>query len=396
MTGAPGDSYRFEDCELRPDRRELVREGSVQPVEPQVFDLILLLVRSAGRLVSHDELIEAIWGGRIVSDSAISARISAARAAIGDDGAGQRLIRTVPRRGFRFVGELAPEARTPPARAGDEQHVRFCRSRDGVGIAYATTGAGPPLVKVGHWLTHLEHDWASPLWRPFLGRLGQSFALTRYDQRGNGLSDWDVADFDLERFVDDLEAVVTAAGLGRFALYGTSQGAPIGVAFAVRHPEMVSHLVLHGGYVQGRLRRSDPAERASGEALLTLVRHGWGRPGSAFLTSFAANFVPEGSKEQIDSLAELQRLTTSASNAATLREAVDRFDVGDLLERVASPALVIHAREDGVHPFEQGRRLAAGIAGAEFVTLESRNHVLVPQELAWDDFFARVEGFLAS
>ena len=165
MTDEPGERYRFERCELRPDRREFLRDGVVQPVEPQVFDLLLLLLRAAGRLVSHDELVAAIWNGRIVSDSAISARISAARTAIGDDGSGQRLIRTVPRRGFRFVGEVVTGTdAAPPAPA--EQHVRFCHSRDGTSIAYATTGDGPALVKVGHWLTHLEHDFASPIWRP--------------------------------------------------------------------------------------------------------------------------------------------------------------------------------------------------------------------------------------
>jgi pimeloyl-ACP methyl ester carboxylesterase len=273
------------------------------------------------------------------------------------------------------------------------QRVAFCRSCDGTRIAYATSGTGFPMVKAGHWLTHLEHDWHSPLWRPLLGRLGQHFALLRYDQRGNGLSDWSVGDFGLERFVEDLEAAVDAAGLGRFALYGTSQGVPIALAYARRHPGRLSHLVLHGGFVKGRLVRSG-ADREQGLALLTLIRHGWGKANSPFIKAFATLFIPEGSREQIESLADLQRLTTSADNAAALRWAIDHFDVTDLLDGIETPTLVIHANDDGVQPLEQGRELASQIPRAEFLLLESRNHVIVPQEPAWPVLFDGIERFI--
>jgi DNA-binding winged helix-turn-helix (wHTH) protein len=245
-------------------------------VEPQVFDLLCLLAREANRVVSHDELIAEIWGGRIVSDSAISARISAARTAIGDDGASQRYIRTVPRRGFRFVcavDEIGMERNSGSAATDTvEQQVRFTRSSDGTNIAYAETGSGYPLVKAGHWLTHLEYDWHSPIWRPLLDQLSRDFRIVRYDQRGNGLSDWDPLEYSLECFVDDLAAVVDAAALKCFALYGTSQGAAVAVAYACRFPERVSHLILQGGYEAGRLLRSSAGERSEGEALMTLVR----------------------------------------------------------------------------------------------------------------------------
>src|SRR5690606_34106709 len=193
-----------------------------------------------------------VWNGRIVSDSAISARISAARQVLGDDGRRQQWIRTVQRRGFRFVGPAETLGDAKADAAPQHHHrVAFCRSGDGTRLAYATSGDGYPLVKAGHWLTHLEKDWNSPLWRPFLDRLNESFHVVRYDQRGNGLSQWDVADFSLERFVEDLEAVVAASGLDRFALYGTSQGAPAAVAYAARHPDRVSRLILHGGYEKG-------------------------------------------------------------------------------------------------------------------------------------------------
>lgn len=393
--------YRFGSFELVEERRELRAAGEPRAVEPQVFDLLCLLVQARDRVVAHDELIARIWNRRIVSDAAISARISAARAAIDDDGKRQVWIRTVPRRGFRFVGDVTTDAAgsaapaapvRPEARHG--QRIAFARSRDGTRIAYAVSGAGYPLVKAGHWLTHLEHDWQSPIWAPQLERLGRRFRLVRYDQRGNGLSDWQLGALSLDRFVDDLEAVVDAAGLERFALYGASQGAPIAIAFACRHPGRVSHLVLQGGFERGRLLRMSDGERAQAEAILTLMRHGWGRPGNAFIDAFAAMFIPDGTREQVDSLVELQHRTTSPENAVALRTAIDRFDVGDLVERVRVPTLVLHARDDAVQPIDQGRQLASRIPGAEFAMLDSRNHVLLPQEKDWPRLFERLERFV--
>ena len=389
--------YRFGPFELVEETRELRADGQPRAVEPQVFDLLRFLIQARDRVVSQDELIQAVWNRRIVSDAAISARISAARAAVDDDGRRQEWIRTVPRRGFRFVGAVtAPDASDVPPKVTRqrEQRIGFCRSRDGTRIAYAESGGGPPLVKAGHWLTHLEHDWQSPVWAPHLERLGRNFRLVRYDQRGNGLSDWDIGPLSLECFVDDLEAVVDAAGLERFALFGSSQGVPIAIAFACRHPERVSRLVLYGGFEQGRLLRMKESERAQAEAILTLMRHGWGRPGSAFIDAFAALFIPDGNREQIDSLVDLQRRTTSPDNAVALRMAVDRFDVSDQLERVAAPTLVIHAQHDSVQPLDQGRQLASRIPGAEFVLLDSRNHILLPEEKDWPLLFDRLERFL--
>jgi len=384
--------YRFGPYELTPDRRELLSAGQPAAIEPQVFDLLLHLVTERERIVSQDDLIAAVWNGRIVSDSAINARISAA---LGDDGARQEWIKTIRGRGFRFVGPVEAIADAADAGPAPEPHrVAFRRSADGTRIAYATSGSGYPLVKAGNWLTHLDHDAQSPLWRPFLDRLNRRFQLVRYDQRGNGLSDWDARDFSLDRFVEDLEAVVDAAGVARFALYGASQGAPIAIAYAARHPERVSHLILHGGYEKGRLVREAAPDREQGEAILTLIRHGWGRRGSAFIDAFAAMFIPDGDREQIESLADLQRLTTSPENAAALRAAVDRFDVSGVIESVAAPTLVLHARSDSIHPLEQGRQIASRIANAEFVMLESRNHVILPQETAWTALFGAIERFV--
>jgi pimeloyl-ACP methyl ester carboxylesterase/DNA-binding winged helix-turn-helix (wHTH) protein len=398
--------YRFGPFLLVPETRELLAGGTARPIEPQVFDLLHLLVRQRERVVSTDELMAAVWNGRIVSESAVSARISAARSAIDDDGKRQHWIRTVPKRGFRFVGPVEP---VPPGGtaspggaasaagvpvASDRQRVAFCRSADRTRIAYASSGSGYPLVRAGHWLTHLEHDWHSPIWRPFLDRLNRRFRVVRYDQRGNGLSQWDVADFSLDRFVEDLEAVAQACEAERFALFGTSQGAPIAIAYACRHPDRVSHLILQGGYERGRLLRISEGDREQAQAILTLMRNGWGKANSPFIDAFATMFIPDGSREQRDSLVDLQRRTTSPANAVAIRAAVDSFDVSGLLDKVGMPTLVIHARDDGVQPLDQGYRLAAGIAKAEFLMLESRNHVILPEEKAWPVLFEALERFV--
>ena len=406
--------YLFEHCEIDVDSHQLLVDGIYRTVEPQVFALLQYMIENAGRLISREELVQIVWHGRIVSDSAISARISAARSAVGDSGAKQAIIKTIPRCGFRFIADvskkdttntiippkqldlaaLSPIADTHGSVTATTQKVRFCTSRDGSRIAFATTGSGYPMVKTGHWLTHIELDWQSPIWHPFLKELGQYFRLTRYDQRGTGLSDWSVSDFSLDCCVEDLEAVVAAAGIERFALYGASQGVPTAIAYAVRHPERVSHLILRGGYVRGRLVRGSTAEREEGEAMLTLIRHEWGKPGSAFIKAFSSMYIPDSSQDQIDALVELQRQTASPDNVVALRSAVDRFDVSDILGRINVPTLVMHARNDSVQPLEQGRKLAAGIKDAVFIMLESSNHVVLPHEPAWDVFFQEIKKFV--
>jgi pimeloyl-ACP methyl ester carboxylesterase/DNA-binding winged helix-turn-helix (wHTH) protein len=385
--------YLFEDCELDTEAHELRRAGAVQAVQPQVFDLIRLLVQNPDRLITRDELIARIWGGRIVSEAAIDSRINAARKAVGDDGARQAVIRTVARRGIRFVAPVRQDGATEAASA-PVQTVRFCRSADGTRIAYGFSGTGPKLLRAGHWLTHLEHDWHSPIWRPFLDALGRVAAVVRYDQRGTGLSERAVDAFSLDTFVDDLAAVVDAAGLDRFPIYATSQGVPVAIEYAARHPERVSGLILHGGFARGRLLRSE-AERAQGEAYITLMRHGWAEEGSQFLQAFASIFIPDGTPEQIRSLVELQRISTDAATAVLLRRAFDSLDVTHRLAEVAAPALVIHGRNDGVHPLAQSMEIAATLPNAELLVLETRNHVIPTHDPVWPEFLAAVQRFLA-
>ncbi len=389
---------RFEGYGLDTGKRELRRGAELVAVGPQVFDLLVFLVRNRERVVSKDDLIVGVWGGRTVSDSTLTSQINAARKAIGDSGGEQRLIRTIARKGLRFVGDVlddAPRAGTQAPAQDLRQEIHFCTAGDSARLAYASVGHGPPLVKTANWLNHLEFDWQSPIWRHMLHALAAEHQLVRYDARGNGLSDWDVEEFSLPAFVTDLECVVEAAGLERFALYGMSQGCAVAIAYSLLHPEKVSHLILYGGFIQGKRRRGSPQDIEQADALLTLMRQGWGQDNPAFRQIFTSLFIPDGTSEQMQWWNDLQRKTTTPENAARLRRAVDDIDISDMLPRVSVPTLVMHCRDDAVQPFEEGRRLAAGIPGARFVALEGRNHVILEGDPSWGRFLAEIRSFLA-
>jgi class 3 adenylate cyclase/pimeloyl-ACP methyl ester carboxylesterase len=292
---------------------------------------------------------------------------------------------------------VATSAETVPAAAIPyEQEIRFCQSKDGVQLAYAQIGQGPPLVKTGHWMTHLEFDLESPVWRHFYRELSRDNTFYRYDARGNGLSDREVADVRFEDFVDDLEAVVDAAGIKRFALLGISQGCAVSVAYAVRHPERVSHLILHGGFPVGWKKRArSEADIQAGEAMVTLMRLGWGQENPAFRQMFTSQFIPGASKEQADWFNEFQRICSSPTDAARNLLANGEADVTALLPQVRVPTLVMHARHDARVPFESGRRLAAGIPGARFVPIESENHIMLEGEPGLVRFLEELKAFIA-
>ncbi len=276
-----------------------------------------------------------------------------------------------------------------------EQEIHFCQAKDGVQLAYARIGQGSPLVKTGNWMTHLEFDFDSPVWRHLHRELSRDHAFFRYDARGNGLSDREVADVSFENFVDDLETVVDAAGIERFALLGISQGCAVSIAYAVRHPERVSHLILFGGYAVGWKKRArTEAEKEAGEAMLTLMRLGWGQENPAFRQMFTSQFIPGGTKEQADWFNELQRISTSAMDAVRNLTASGEADITSLLSQVKVPTLVMHSRHDARVPFESGRRMAAGIPGARFVALESRNHLILESEPAFARFLEEIRSFL--
>jgi pimeloyl-ACP methyl ester carboxylesterase/DNA-binding CsgD family transcriptional regulator len=276
-----------------------------------------------------------------------------------------------------------------------EQQIRFCTARDGVRLAYAVHGHGPPIVRAGTWLTHLGSDWESPVWRHWLDALGDGHTLVRYDERGCGLSDHELGDLTLDTWVADLESVADAAGLDRFALLGVSTGAAIGVAYAARHPERLTHLVLYGGYARGRLLRG-PAELRFQEALLSAIRAGWTDPTPTFRHLFSMLFLPDGTAEQMAWYDEVQRRSASAETAARVYDARGGLNVVEVAQFVHTPTLVMHVREDRVVPVEEGRFLAALIPGARFVILESANHILLRDEPAWETFVAELRAFLGT
>ena len=298
----------------------------------------------------------------------------------------------------RAVDELRRRERLTPAEETRlEQRIRFCRTPDGVNLAYAVTGSGPPLLKAANWLTHVDHDWHSPVWRHWLVGLSDQHQLIRYDERGCGLSDRDVPHQTFEAWVSDLETVADAAGLDRFPLLGISQGGPVAIAYAARHPERVSHLVIYGSYAQGRrTRATSEAELRLHQLHVDLARNGWGIDDPAFRQVFTAQFMPEGSRELWDAFNELQRQTTSPENAARVLELTGGIDVVGLAPLVQAPTLVLHARHDHRPPFEQGRLLASMIPDSRFVALDSSNHILLGDEPAWPVFLAQVEAFLAT
>jgi pimeloyl-ACP methyl ester carboxylesterase/DNA-binding winged helix-turn-helix (wHTH) protein len=397
--------YTFGDYELDTRLHELRRAGEVVHVEPQVFSVLAYLFAARDRVVPKEELLDAVWGHRYVAPTTLNSRIKAARQAVGDDGEAQRVIRTVHGKGFRVVANVVQRAATGRTGAEEAPHrpvsaspqqIRFCTAPDGVRLAFAMSGSGPPLVKPANWLTHLEYDWESPVWRHWLHELSRDHTLVRYDERGCGLSDRDAADLSFDAWVADLETVVDAMGLERFPLIGISQGCAVAIAYAVRHPERVSRLVLYGGFARGVIAKAKTPEQLEEVTMVTRnIPLGWGQDNPAFRLFFAARFLPEGTPEQMRWFSDLQRITTSPKTGARLLDTAATLDVSALAPLVRAPTLVLHVRGDGVATFGEGRRLAALIPGARFVPLEGRNHVLLESEPAWAQFIEEVRSFLA-
>jgi len=275
-----------------------------------------------------------------------------------------------------------------------KQLVRYCTAHDGTRLAFSAVGEGPPLVKAANWLNHLEHDWKNPVWRHWLGELTSGHSLVRYDERGNGMSDWDTPELSFNAFVDDLESVVDCLGLNQFDLLGISQGAAVAIAYSVRHPERVRRMVIYGGYAAGWGVRADPDEVARREAMITLTETGWGADHPAYRQIFTSLYIPEGNPRQVEWFNEMQRVSASPENAARMQRVLSQIDVRDLLAKVTVPSLILHARDDQVVPFAAGEELARGIPGAMFVPLDGENHILLETEPAWPIFSKAVGEFL--
>lgn len=274
------------------------------------------------------------------------------------------------------------------------QTISFCQAADGVKIAYAKVGSGPPLVKTANWLNHLELDWQSPIWGDTFQALAANNTFIRYDERGNGLSDWDVPDISFDSFLHDLETVVDSQSLGRFPLLGMSQGCAVSIEYAVRHPERVSALILIGGYAAGWRKGLSAEERERREAVLTLTRLGWGTSNPAYRHIFSQTFMPDADADTLAWFDDFQRQTTSPENAVRFQQAFGDIDVRHLLPQVQVPTLVLHARGDQRIPLDQGRELAAGIPNARLITLESRSHIILGNEPAWQFCMDEINQFL--
>jgi pimeloyl-ACP methyl ester carboxylesterase/DNA-binding winged helix-turn-helix (wHTH) protein len=399
----PRAVWRFDEFELDTQRYELRRNGTAIPVEPQVFDVLTQLIINHDRVVTKEQLFDSVWGGRFVGEAALTSRIKAVRRALGDDGESQQFIRTVRGRGYQFVRAITADADMPSAASPvveaptlPRQHIAFCRAADGIRLAYAVAGDGPPLVRAANWMTHLGFDIESPVWRHWVADLAARHTFIRYDERGCGLSDCNATDFTFEDWVTDLETVVEALGLTRFPLLGVSQGGAVAVAYAARHPEQVSKLVLCSAYARGRSVRAVSDEERRAAALdLDLARVGWGRDDPAFRQVFAAQFLPDGTRADWQAFDHLQRRTTSPENAVRFLEEFARIDVRDLAEQVSCPTLIMHARDDHRVPMRYGEELAALIRNSRLVTLASNNHLLTETEPAWQTFRSEIEAFLS-
>ena len=300
-------------------------------------------------------------------------------------------------RGRRAEGRSTDESRTGPAETtivALKHETRFCAAPDGVRLAYAVEGGGPPIVKAGNWMTHLDYERQSPVWRHWVRELSHTNRLVRYDQRGCGLSDRQfVGAPTLDTFVGDLASVVDAAGLERFALLGVSGGGPTAIEYAARNPERVSHLVLYGTYARGRYKRGE-REAEQSRLLIDLMRVGWGGAVPAFRQVFSSIYIPSAGEEQRRWYDEMQEASSSGEMAARLWLSRTETDISATARRIAQPALVLHARHDHAVPYDEGRRLAALLPDARFVTLESDNHILQEAEPAWSEFLAEVRAFL--
>jgi DNA-binding winged helix-turn-helix (wHTH) protein/pimeloyl-ACP methyl ester carboxylesterase len=391
-------AYQFGPFHLDVRERRLSRGGEVIPLRLKVFDTLLALVQNAGRLVTKQELLDTVWPETTVEENNLNHNVSVLRKALGEKATGQQYIETVPRVGYRFAAPV--DAAVPQtgasvaATAKARQEIRYCMTSDGVRLAYATTGNGPPLVKASNWLTHLDFEWGSPIWRHWYTALSRHHRLVRYDERGNGMSQRDVPDVSFDTWVRDLETVVDAAGLDRFPLLGISRGGPIAIAYAVKHPERVTQLVLYGAFAAGLKHTGTRQDLDARRALASLVRLGWGLNNPAFCRTFTCRFIPEATPEHEQWFDELQRVSTSPENAARLMERDDDIDVRSLLSQVTTPTLVIHCDRDHAVPPEKGRLLAAEIPGARYVSLPSANHLMLEEEPAWSQFLEELGLFL--
>jgi pimeloyl-ACP methyl ester carboxylesterase/DNA-binding winged helix-turn-helix (wHTH) protein len=403
MPTASSATYEFGPFRLEVDERRLTKSGHAVPLRTKVFDTLCVLVEHSGRLLTKHELMQSIWPDTVVEENNLNHNISTLRRSLDEHVTGQHYIETVPRVGYRFVADVTSSkgqahglAPAPPAAPGHSlrQEIRFCTTKDGVRIAYSAVGSGPPLVKAANWLNHLEFEWESPVWKHWIQMFSTHHRFVRYDERGCGLSDWQIPEQSFDAWVQDLETVVDALGIDRFDLLGISQGGAVAATYAARHPERVSHLVLNGAYARGWNFRDNPREVEARDAIIKLIRLGWGKNNPAFRQIFTTRFLPDGTPEEADWFDDLQRITAPPENAARFMEEFSRIDVRPILGDIKVPTIVFHSQGDRAVAFDEGRLLAAAIRGATFVPLPGQNHLLLEHEPAWQIVQRQLAQFL--
>ena len=399
--------YRFNQCTLDTERYQLSLQGKPVSVEPLVFDLLVYLVEHRDRVITREELLDNLWEGKVVTDSALGVRLKDVRKAVQDNGVKQEVIKTFHGRGYQFiakakkttanisVGETQVSSKVGIGLA-EQSPVRFCSSVDGVSIAHAIVGEGYPLVAAGSWMSHLEEDWSNPMWGHYLSNLARNYTVIRYDQRGNGMSDWDNVDISFDRMVDDLKTVIDCYDYDKVALFGPSQAASVSIAFARQFPDKVSHLILYGAYSRGRCKRGNPEGIEESKALVTLIRQSWGRDNPVVRQMMTSLFMPDASLEESTWFNEFQKTCGPGENLARFRELFDNIDVSNLLAEINIPTLVIQCVGDSVAPLSEGKLIASRIPGAKLVTLNSKNHMVFEKEPGFKRFLDAVHNFMNS
>jgi pimeloyl-ACP methyl ester carboxylesterase/DNA-binding winged helix-turn-helix (wHTH) protein len=394
--------YEFGLFRLELREHRLLRRGAAIPLTGKAFQTLRVLVEARGNLVSKQDLMTAVWPETSVEENNLDRNISTLRKALGEQSAGRPFIETVPRVGYRFLAPVTESNSISPSPASvpeippsARQEIRFCVTPDKARLAYSTVGSGHPLVKVANCFNHLDFEWESPIWHHWVRDLATGASILRYDGRGNGLSTWDVDDISFEAWVRDLEVVVDASGLDKFALFGHSQGGAIAIAYAVRHPERVSHLVLCGAYSRGAYHRGHPDAVEVRRALETLVQLNWGKTNPSFFQVVTNLYIPEKATDEDQCwFKDLQLISVSPENLVKTMRACDDINVRPLLPSISVPTIVFHSDRDRIAPPEEGRILAAEIPGALFVPLPSANHILLSEEPAWKIFREELSSFL--
>ena len=391
---------RFATCELDTGRLSLTCDGQVIAVEPQVFDLIRLLAENPDRLVTKDEIIAVVLNGRIVSEGAISARIASARKVVGDNGNDQKIIRTIQRRGLQMVapvtrhhtGQDENQPLAPAAGAAAHSRIRYVSGQAGMRLAYMVQGEGTPVVRIDAPGWNIESERSSPIWRDTADWLSDHHRQLRFSFLWPEVTNGDPAPIDFNALAKDVETVADAAGFDRFAIITESGGIHAGLRFAARHPERVSRMVIHGGYVEGRSRRT--GTESTQDIFRHLIDQGWQKETAHIGASFMMAYFPEGPLDAIVDGARIFQEAVPRETELLLRDAINTVDNGPLLSQVTCPVLVVHARHDAVHPVSEARKLAEGLPDAELWILDTANSLQLAHHPLWEDYKAGLLEFL--